>query len=134
MFTLKDNDITYDVIEQKGILGTSKNGWTKQYNLISWNKRPAVHDIRSWSPESKMSKGITLTDNEIKMLKGILDKDLETKIIERYNKNHFELKKIVSEINVNGATEFGLSDPDKSYEQGINDALEFVLREFGIEF
>ena len=131
---VKDNDITYDVIEQKGILGTSKNGWTKQYNLISWNKRPAVHDIRSWSPENKMSKGITLNEGELRILKGILNKEIEEKILEKYNKNHFDLKEIVSEINRNGATEFGLSDSDKSYEQGVNDALEFILIEFGIEF
>jgi len=42
--------------------------------LVSWNGRPSKYDIREWSEgHEKMSKGITLTEEEIKCLKEILN-------------------------------------------------------------
>ena len=43
----------------------------------SWNGNPPKYDIRDWSPDgSRMAKGISLTEEELKTLKGILD-DME---------------------------------------------------------
>lgn len=71
-------EITYEIVKRIGILSTSEKGWTKEINLISWNGNPAKYDIRDWSPEDengarKMSKGITLSEAEIKKLKEILE-------------------------------------------------------------
>ena len=44
---------------------------------VSWNGNPPKYDIRDWSPDgSRMAKGISLTEDELKTLKGILD-DME---------------------------------------------------------
>ena len=70
----KTEDI--DVIIEKHIGVLSKNeksDWQKELNLVSWHGNPAKYDIRDWSPEhDKMSKGITLSDEEVATLKSIL--------------------------------------------------------------
>ena len=69
------NDFSYEIVEHIAVLSTSKTGWTKELNLISWNGRTAKYDIREWSPEhEKMGKGITLTDDEFTKLKELLSK------------------------------------------------------------
>lgn len=57
-----------------GVIGENPYGWTKELNLVSWNDRPAKYDIREWSSNhEKMSKGITLDNNEIMNLKLLLN-------------------------------------------------------------
>lgn len=69
------NDFSYEIVEQIAVLSTSKTGWTKELNLISWNGRAAKYDIREWSPEhEKMGKGVTLSDEEYAKLKEFLSK------------------------------------------------------------
>ena len=69
------NDSSCEIVEHIAVLSTSKTGWTKALNLISWNGRTAKYDIREWSPEhEKMGKGITLTDEEFTKLKELLSK------------------------------------------------------------
>ncbi len=66
--------INYEITKQIGVLSTSKSGWTKELNLISWNGNAPKYDIRAWSPDhEKMGKGITLSDEEVKALKTLLD-------------------------------------------------------------
>ncbi|RLD06803.1 MAG: hypothetical protein DRI56_07535 [Chloroflexota bacterium] len=66
--------INYEITKQIGVLSTSKSGWTKELNLISWNGNAPKYDIRAWSPDhEKMGKGITLSDEEVKTLKTLLD-------------------------------------------------------------
>jgi hypothetical protein len=69
------SEIKFDIIEKIGVLSKSEKGWTKELNLISWNDREPKYDIRDWSPDGKtMSKGVTLTKEEIIALKRILEK------------------------------------------------------------
>ena len=69
------NDFSYEIVEHIAVLSTSKTGWTKELNLMSWNGRTAKYDIREWSPEhEKMGKGVTLTDEEFTKLKELLSK------------------------------------------------------------
>jgi len=66
-------EITFEITKHIGVLSTSAKGWTKELNLVSWNGREAKYDIRDWSPEHEtMSKGITLSDEEITELKALL--------------------------------------------------------------
>ena len=72
-------EFTYEVTERIAVLSTNARGWERQLNLImvSWNGNPPKYDIRDWSPDgSRMAKGISLTEDELKTLKGILD-DME---------------------------------------------------------
>lgn len=66
--------IKYEIKENIGTLSTSTKGWLKELNLVSWNDREVKFDIREWSEDhSKMSKGITLTNEEICTLKELLN-------------------------------------------------------------
>ena len=57
-----------------GVLGETGNGWTKELNLVSWNEREPVYDIRTWNENhDRMGKGITLSIDEVKSLKDLLD-------------------------------------------------------------
>jgi len=70
----KMSDIKFDLIKQIGVLSKSEKGWTKELNLISWNDREPKYDIRAWSPDGKiMSKGITLSKEELSALKELLN-------------------------------------------------------------
>jgi len=67
-------DIKYEITKHIGVLSESAKGWRKELNLISWNGRDPKFDIREWSPErEKMSKGVTLSADEVDALKRILE-------------------------------------------------------------
>jgi len=66
-------EIKFEIIKTLGILATSEKGWTKEGNLGSWNDRPAKYDLREWSPDhTLMSKGVTLSEAEMKALQELL--------------------------------------------------------------
>ena len=70
-------EIKYEIVERIAVLGERPRGWERQLNMVSWNGNPPKYDIRDWSPDgSRMAKGISLTEEELKTLKGILD-DME---------------------------------------------------------
>jgi hypothetical protein len=62
--------INFEIKKQIAELSTrSSKGWKKELNLISWNGYPAKYDIRDWdSTHTKMGKGVTLTEEELKEL------------------------------------------------------------------
>jgi hypothetical protein len=65
--------LKYEITQSIACLSTEKNGWTKELNKVSWNNNTPKYDIRSWSPDhSRMGKGVTLTDEELKVLKSVL--------------------------------------------------------------
>lgn len=42
----------------------------KELNLISWNDRDPVYDLRGWNEDhTEMTKGITLSEEELEELK-----------------------------------------------------------------
>lgn len=66
--------ITYTIQDVLGDLSVAANGWKKELTYTSWNNRDEKFDLRSWNPDhSAMTKGITLTKEEILKLKGILN-------------------------------------------------------------
>ena len=66
--------ITYTIQDELGYLSVAANGWKKELTYTSWNNRDEKFDLRSWNPDhSAMTKGITLTKEEILKLKDILN-------------------------------------------------------------
>lgn len=62
-------DFSYQLIEELGVLSESPKGWTKEINIVAWNGGNEKYDIREWSPDhDKMSRGITLTEDEARAL------------------------------------------------------------------
>ena len=68
-------DIKFEIVKKIGVLSKSEKGWAKELNLIRWNDREPKYDIREWSPDGKtMSKGVTLSKEELVALKELLNK------------------------------------------------------------
>lgn len=68
------DEFTFKIVQNLGEISQSKAGWTLEVNLVSWGEREPKYDIRSWSPDhQKMSKGVTLTKEELLGLKNLLN-------------------------------------------------------------
>lgn len=68
-------NFTYDIIGEPTVISQGNGGWNLELNKISWNKRPAKYDLRSWSGDhQKMGKGVTLSSEELLRLRDILNK------------------------------------------------------------
>ena len=60
----------FEIVKNITTLSSSRNGWTKEFNLVSFNDAPAKYDIRTWDPaHTKMGKGVTLNKEELQILK-----------------------------------------------------------------
>ncbi len=69
-------ELKFDIVENLGVLSENAKGWRKELNLVSWNERPAKYDIRDWNPDhTRMTKGITLTEEEAKVLLEVLKEE-----------------------------------------------------------
>ena len=67
-------EFKYEITERIAVLSTNASGWERQLNMVSWNGKDPKYDIRDWSPDgSKMSKGISMTRDELVILKDILN-------------------------------------------------------------
>ena len=72
------NDFSYKIV--RNITTISQRGnWALELNLISWDGRPATFDLRKWNDDhTKMSKGISLTRDEVKALgKFLIDNPID---------------------------------------------------------
>ena len=69
-----NGEITFEIVERGGALDArNENGWTLEVNLVAWNGGQPKIDIRSWDEtHERMSKGITLTENQARKLSQIL--------------------------------------------------------------
>lgn len=48
---MKNNDFSYEIIKELGIVSESKSGWKRELNLISWNGASPKYDLLDWAPE-----------------------------------------------------------------------------------
>ena len=73
-------EFSFDIKENIAVLSEGKGGWSKELNLVSYNGAEARIDIRSWQTtedgERKMSKGITLSQEEAVKLRDALNQVL----------------------------------------------------------
>ena len=70
-----DRDITFEIIEEIGIISTIDTGWAKELNLVRWNGGVAKYDIRDWDPShTRMSRGITLKEEEMRRILELMRK------------------------------------------------------------
>ena len=69
---MNKREVNYHIKEEFGCVQGEK-GWDLEVNLISWDGKPAKIDIRRWDESrDKMSKGLTLTKEEVKELLPLL--------------------------------------------------------------
>ena len=77
---MKEETIKYEIVNELAVV-SDDGKWRLELNRISWNGREPKYDLRKWSPDhEKMSKGITLSDDEVINLADILaaEKDFIT--------------------------------------------------------
>lgn len=61
--------ISFEIVEELGVLAAYQTGWRKEVNLVSWNGGVPKYDIRDWAPDhDRMSRGITLHEKEMRLL------------------------------------------------------------------
>lgn len=64
-----DREITFEIIEQIGVLAHNSTGWKKELNLVKWNDGAPKYDIREWDPDHEhMSRGVTLHEKEMQTI------------------------------------------------------------------
>ena len=64
-------EITYEIVQQIGILKENKSGWQRELNIVKWNNGKPKLDIRDWGPNhEKVGKGISLDFEEYLWAKG----------------------------------------------------------------
>ena len=62
-------DITFEITKELGVISENAKGWTRELNMVSWNDHEPKYDIRDWSPDhTRMSKGVSLTEEEMEQL------------------------------------------------------------------
>ena len=63
-------EIKYEILKHIATFSENpKTGWTKEFNIVSWNGRKPKYDIREWSPNhDMMDKGITLDEDEMNII------------------------------------------------------------------
>lgn len=68
-------ELSYEVIEHVGTI-SEKNGYSKEVNIIAWNGRPPVCDIRGFrigeDGEKHPLKGISMSKADLMSLKELL--------------------------------------------------------------
>ena len=70
-------ELKYEIINSIGIVSELNGGWKKELNRISWNGGDPKYDLRDWSGDhSKMGKGVTLTEGDLRSLKKIIDAEI----------------------------------------------------------
>lgn len=68
-----DREVTFEIVEEIGVIAAHSTGWKKELNLVSWNGGPAKYDIRDWDPDhSRMSRGVTLKEQEMRQIVDLL--------------------------------------------------------------
>lgn len=80
-------DFSFEILEHIGVLQESNDSnWTKEVNLVSWNGGTPKIDIRDWDENhERMSRGITLTEEQAQKLAEALEKRAQDKELDRIN-------------------------------------------------
>lgn len=73
----KNEEFTFTIKSQLGVLATYSTGWKKELNIVEWNGNAPKLDIRDWDANHEhMSRGITLRREEAKILAELIHKHL----------------------------------------------------------
>ncbi|MCI9156569.1 MAG: hypothetical protein HFF44_06470 [Lawsonibacter sp.] len=65
--------LEFEIYKHIADISKPNNGWIKELNYISWDRREPVYDIRTWTEDhSQYGKGVTITAGEMAALKQAL--------------------------------------------------------------
>ncbi len=64
----------YEIYKQFGGLSPYNNGWRKELNMVVWDNREPVYDIRTWNmAHTEYGKGVTMTAAQMHVLKNMIN-------------------------------------------------------------
>lgn len=73
----KVNEISYEILEECGVISERKGGYVLKLRYMSWNGNDPKYDLRPWKQNEDgsetASKGISLTGEELEELTNILN-------------------------------------------------------------
>lgn len=70
--------VYHEIVEHCGVVGSVRDDWTKEVNVVAWNGGKPKIDIRDWdSTHTRMSRGITLTEEQARRVYEILKERYE---------------------------------------------------------
>ena len=76
--TKQEDTFSCELLKHLCCFNVTPNGWTKELNIVSWAGGRPVIDIRRWNADhTKMSKGITMTYEELIWLNEVLPEILQ---------------------------------------------------------
>ena len=83
-------EITFEITKELGVISENAKGWTRELNLVSWNEREPKYDIRDWNADhTRMSKGISMTEEEMQKTRKIPSSDSHPHIKSRTSQPGF---------------------------------------------
>jgi hypothetical protein len=69
------SDFTFTIIKHIATIGDRDASWPLELNYVSFNDDPPKYDIRKWNKRhDRMSKGIGMTEEELRSLMQVLNK------------------------------------------------------------
>ena len=81
---IRNDTVRFNLLEHIGVLSRKENGWTREVNIVAWNGGAGKVDIREWNPEhSRMSKGVTLFEDEAEALTKVLARRYGLRLTDR---------------------------------------------------
>jgi hypothetical protein len=130
-FKNDDQDIDCRIIKSYGIFSQEIKSWNKELNLVSWNKRAAKLDIRTWKRDhSECGKGVTLTRDEAEKLLKLLNKILKPKQGTQKEKK----RNSSQETHRTGKTAAESSRPKTPKKPEVPKSLEPFYKELKLKF
>lgn len=97
----QQDEVSFKKTEELAVLSRNAKGWTVELNKISYNGRDPVYDLRSWSPQGRIGKGLTLTDQTLNNLLIVLKAHLEGELPSEEQNTAIEGQEIDGEQGIN---------------------------------
>lgn len=113
------SNFTYELKKHIASLSPMSKGWNKELNLVSWNGYEPKYDIRDWdSSHTKMGKGVTLSEEELK--------ELYLALKEMFEKENVEEKEpLIKKYNVQDVVQ-SFSQYSPSFIQEIKSVVRYM--------
>ena len=88
---MANGEIDVRILEHIAVLERHENGWSREINVVSWNRGDPKLDIREWSPDHEhMTRGITLSEEQGRKLSDALSKRYARREIRKLERNNEE--------------------------------------------
>ena len=88
---MANGEIEFKIQERIAVLERHENGWSREINVVSWNRGAPKLDIREWSPDhERMTRGITLSEEQGRKLSDALNKRYANRDNRKLERNNEE--------------------------------------------